>query len=237
MAHSRKFPYVQACKQRARLYASLHNYTFFDLTMNMPKFRNHSVYWMKLYLVRQTMEQRREGLRRYDWVMWLDSDAWVANLDTRLEDLLPERTDNITEIVVSHDDEGINAGVWLIRNTPSAEALLDSWMAYEKHLPFTNEQQAIRDIYNRRAYEHVPGGLPSRFDFSVPPWKGQGRTTHLPARGFRRVRQCAMNSTPAVGVSNETFMYGDFIVHFFGMGELKQFGVDLMASEKLLHII
>jgi hypothetical protein len=133
------------------------------------------------------------------------------------------------DIVISKDDQGINAGVWLAHNTDGGRGLIAEWLGYQGRPGFTWDQEGLRDIYNHRVFGST---LPAQYQFhGVLPLY----TPPQAARGFKVLRQCAMNSTPSVGADNETYMRGDFIVHFFSFdGNKKDYCVDRMANDKLM---
>jgi hypothetical protein len=64
-------------------------------------------------------------LNDYDWVFWLDSDAWITNYDIKLESILPKQ--GFVDFVVTEDANGPNAGSWMIRNSDWSRKFLETW--------------------------------------------------------------------------------------------------------------
>jgi len=218
-------------------------------------------HWLKLEAVREVMEMRDRSLSskgttdgeedasikpRYDWAVWMDSDLWIANMDIRLEDFLPHRqppentqTKIVEEeeeavMVVSKDDEGINSGIWLLRNNAKGMELLDEWRSYQGRPGFPRDQRALRLIYNLRALSRREDRT-NRIEELMRKGTGEGTTTSEQAPGFLVHTQCAMNSTPSLTTWDGVFMYGDFVVHFFGFPSWrKEFCIDAMESGNLL---
>jgi hypothetical protein len=64
-------------------------------------------------------------LNDYDWVFWLDADAWITNYDIKLETILPRQ--GSADFVVTQDINGPNAGSWLLRNSDWSRKFLKDW--------------------------------------------------------------------------------------------------------------
>jgi len=184
-----------------------------------------------------TTSRLAEPTPLYDWVAWFDGDVWVDNLEVELERFLPSSptTSGQEEVsmVISRDDEGINSGVWLLRNSKAGLQLLDEWRRYMGRLDFPRDQRALRDIYNRRALWNVEDS--EGMVRELMKGTGEGTTIDAPAAGFLVNRQCAMNATPTPTRWDGVFMRGDFAVHFFGFPKRKkEFCVDTVAKGGLL---
>lgn len=76
-------------------------------------------------------------LNDFDWVFYLDSDAWITNPQIPLETLLPAQGG--ADFVVTEDAAGANAGAWIIRSSDWSRAFLKEWWGLESfvrvHLP------------------------------------------------------------------------------------------------------
>ena len=57
-----------------------------------------------------------------EWIFWCDADAYVANMDCRVEQFIAENCD----VIFSSDSNGLNAGVFLIRCCPWSLRFLDA---------------------------------------------------------------------------------------------------------------
>lgn len=228
--HTKSYSYVSDCLTRMKLYTARHNYTFYDIhkVFAMEQWQPRNGWFRKVLTVKHTMLLHPQ----HDWLLWLDSDVWIAKPEMRLEALLPDPTEPGYEdimMVLAHDDEGVNAGVFFIRNNARGVAFMDEWLSYDQK-GVANDQIGLREMYNERVYTHANKTIPPRF-------AGGAGTPKLPARNFRQLRQCAMNSTPCSGLYNETYMHGDFIVHVFGMKlKTKLFALELLREGKLLAV-
>ena len=77
-------------------------------------------------------------LNDYDWVFYLDSDAWITNPEIPLETLLPAQGG--ADFVVTEDAAGTNAGAWIIRSSDWSRAFLKEWWGLES---FVRVRQAL----------------------------------------------------------------------------------------------
>lgn len=68
-------------------------------------------------------------LNEFDWVFYLDSDAWITNPEIPLETLLPAQGG--ADFVVTEDAAGANAGAWIIRSSDWSRAFLKEWWGLE----------------------------------------------------------------------------------------------------------
>ena len=67
----------------------------------------------------------RKHLPRYDWVLFIDVDTLIMNPTVRLEEI----ADNTVDQVIGADHNGVNSGVWLVRNAPWSFFFLDELWA------------------------------------------------------------------------------------------------------------
>ena len=72
--------------------------------------------WNKLLAIRQVFQSNCP-----DWVLWIDADAIILNLDTQLEKLLDDRYD----ILFGSDFNGLCAGVMLLKHSEWTLRFLD----------------------------------------------------------------------------------------------------------------
>ena len=106
-----------------RDYADRHGYTLLDLTAHVGTARPKS--WYKLKAVESV-------LNHYDWVFWLDADAWITNPEIPLESVLP--ASKAADFLVTEDATGANAGSWLLRNSDWSRAFLREWWSMESFI-------------------------------------------------------------------------------------------------------
>jgi hypothetical protein len=90
---------------RMREYARRHGYRFVEHCSLLDPSRHPA--WNKILAVSRLLKQRRPK-----WVVWVDADAVIMDLDQRLEGLLVEGRD----VVFGSDFNGLNSAVFLARN-------------------------------------------------------------------------------------------------------------------------
>jgi hypothetical protein len=89
-------------------------------------------------------------IRDYEWCVWIDADAAIINKSITIESLL-EGYEGY-DFVVSRDDNGINCGVFVLKNTdPAINMLISSYnkTQYINH-PWW-EQKAIMEFLKDEA--------------------------------------------------------------------------------------
>ncbi|KAF9127023.1 hypothetical protein BGW39_006178 [Mortierella sp. 14UC] len=144
--------YVDMCMAEAalpsadnkRIYAEKHGYYFVARAAEFAQeeYRHRQRVWGKIGAIQKV-------LPHYEWILWMDMDAIVANLDQdardiirRAEELNNNKTNEVSVIVARPlKDIMLNAGVMLIKNT--------DWSRR-----FLMEVQRRRTWYNKRpSYE------------------------------------------------------------------------------------
>ena len=173
-------------------YAKRHN---IDLIVEGSELVDHSrdICWSKIPMI-------REWLPHYEWLMWMDGDAFFMDMERSLESVL----DDTKDFIVAKDWNGINLGIFFIKNSAYSFDLLDeiwdvppfAWKPFQ-------EQGAVRWLtnwaYNPTAANlHLPHFLfPPQKMFNSYPWD------------FTDTKK------EDVHVRTESkYSKGDFIVHF-----------------------
>ena len=179
-----------------RAYAKMHEYDFIFVTEALDTTRPMA--WSKILAV-------QKYLPRYKWLLFLDIDTLIMNPEIRLEDI----ADDNYEQVLGADHNGINSGVWFVKNT--------RWMRW-----FLTELWAQEELvrgnyvfhYEQRAFHHL---------FQTKVWSKNVGTRNEPYNGAEDVRkrskvvnQCVFNSLLP------WYVNGDFVVHLAGMKGVAQ---------------
>jgi hypothetical protein len=115
-----ELPLTQLSIANKRLYAARHGYEL--LVLHGPEVVDASrpAAWSKF-------PNLAAHLKRFDYVCFMDVDALVTNLAVKLEELVrPGGGD----FIVSEDWNGVNTGVFLLRNSPWSQWFLEeAWGA------------------------------------------------------------------------------------------------------------
>jgi hypothetical protein len=119
-------PSARLSAENKREYAIKHGYSFVARSTEFAQQAvrgDRKAVWGKIDVIEKV-------LPKYDWIFWLDMDAVVMNQNTAIESLLAKFEknydggkaafdENIDFIIAKpHGDPMINAGVFLLRNTP-----------------------------------------------------------------------------------------------------------------------
>lgn len=117
-------PYLDKFKQINMDYCDKHGYDY--RFINDPNLVDiMSPYWIKVKLV-------IDILPYYDYVAWLDSDAFVCDTNIRIENVfnLGATTNEWMVITSDHNvrKSEFNAGVWIVKNCPKAHRFFQDWM-------------------------------------------------------------------------------------------------------------
>jgi len=179
--------YADAALANKRAYADFHGYELVVAEAETTAARPAP--WSKLAAL-------RAHLPKFDWLLYLDGDALVANPAVCLEGLV----DDAYDVVLAEDWGGYNTGVFLVKNSAWAAAFLgDMWDAattydlarknpwYDHALPFEFEQRALHFFADtptwRAAAARRPGAVP----------RTPGDAAAVRAR-IKVLPQCALNS-------------------------------------------
>lgn len=165
-----------------RTYCKKHGYDFICCEGSLDCSRQ--IFWSKILLALQTMETPS-----YRWIVWLDADTLIMNQDIRLEDIINEKAN----LIIGKDWNGINSGVFFIRNCDWSKRFLKSVYARTDCIDLKWPEQIA--MYNE---------IQENLEFGA-------KVKIVPQRLF--------NSYPVELVSSENHTYqpGDFIIHFTGI--------------------
>eukprot|EP00759_Apiculatamorpha_spiralis_P032495 PhF_6_TR3387/c0_g1_i1/m.4845 len=134
----------------------------------------------------------KEWLPHYDWIMWMDGDAFFMNHRIKIDSIL----DDAYDFIVAKDWNDINLGMFFIRNSKYSFELLDEmWNVPKQYWNPFQEQGALHYLTDPR---------------KCP--KGEYHLQH-----FRFPPQRMFNSYPehfAYGNKESLFQPGDWIAHF-----------------------
>jgi hypothetical protein len=103
-------------------FCELWGYEYFEIRETLDKSRPDA--WSKLIAVRQLLE-------KFDFVMYVDSDAVILNFDTDLEGLIPLEDDFAWALCPTiNGNVAPNAGVMAFRNSERSKKMID--LAYSQ---------------------------------------------------------------------------------------------------------
>jgi hypothetical protein len=82
---------------------------------------NKNIYWCKIHLISDALKSNK-----YDFVMWLDSDTYIKNMNINLSDILNQYN---SDIFIASDNNKfsdlVNAGVFIIKNSKIGKQFIE----------------------------------------------------------------------------------------------------------------
>lgn len=109
---TRKLDYLELHNVNLEKYCKLHDYTYlfkdiYNNELNLP------IYWKKIQLVLELLNSDK-----YEYVMWMDSDTIICDMDIKLENILSEKDKSIFigKNLITTLSKDYNAGVFIIKN-------------------------------------------------------------------------------------------------------------------------
>ena len=174
-------------------YADIHGY---DLIVDEDIVdRSRPTSWSKLLAMRKYLPE-------YDFLFYMDIDTIVMNPEKRLEDIVDFNFDQ----VLAADKNGVNCGMWMVRNTPWMLWFVDELWAQEQLVAPKNVWNMLFK-YEQRAFHHL---------YASQIWRKVVKGPIYPKANTVRARTkvvnaCVFNSQPAF------YEPGDFVVHLAGL--------------------
>jgi hypothetical protein len=136
----------------------------------------------------------------FQLVLCADADALIMNPALRVEELFDWRYHQL----LAADHNGLNSGVWIIRDSAWSRWFLDELWAQRQLV----QMPLLRSLfhYEQRAFHHL---------FQSAAWRRRVGERYEGANGVRAatrlVHQCVLNSLPS------WYLSGDFVLHLAGM--------------------
>lgn len=157
-------------------------------------------------------------LPNYDYIMWIDEDAMIMNENIRIEVIV----DPQHMIFISEDGNGINSGVFIVRQAKWSMDFIrncweQEWLVKGWH-PFRYEQRAMHHLYGSKQ-----GLRNAKFHKKEIPMI----EIHETRNHFQIVDSCMLNSNVCeefwfalIGIKtshcNNKYHDGDFVLHLAG---------------------
>ena len=156
--------------------------------------------WILALILR---ELARPTVERLQWLFWMDADTVVLNPHIPIETFLPPLSGRFDDVhlVIVHDFNGLNNGIFAIRVCRWSVQLLSAILAFPHYKPdhflLFRDQSAMEEVLRE--------------------WRFARHIVQAPQRWFNAYQ----------GEHNETLApfqvrRGDFLVHFPGVGDREQ---------------
>ena len=156
--------------------------------------------WILALILR---ELARPPVERLEWLFWMDADTVLLNPHIPISAFLPPESGGFDDVnlVVVHDWNGLNNGVFAIRVCRWSVQLLTAVLAFPHDRPdfflLFRDQSAMDELLKEREFKRHTVEAPQRW-FNA--YQGEHNETLAPFQVRR----------------------GDFLVHFAGVGDREQ---------------
>ena len=128
---------VAACTASQEAHAKKHGYDRITDESIVCRARDYT--WSKIPLI-------QKYLPKYDFIMWIDGDVMITNQERKLEDFIHLLAEN-KFLLIGRDFQGLNAGVFIIRNCHRAFEFLERvWKRDDMSRKLFHEQTAMSDL-------------------------------------------------------------------------------------------
>jgi hypothetical protein len=127
---SRNLPkLLQLHNQNMRQYCAKYNYDYiftnkYDNQLQLP------VYWKKLQLVKDLLSNRY-----YDYVLWMDTDAFFLDLNKKIESIINLSPTSSIFIGKDYGEETFCSGVFIIKNNQIGRTFIDDCITHYINSP------------------------------------------------------------------------------------------------------
>ena len=194
---------IKFCIESQERHAKKHGYTritdesVFDVTRDAT--------WSKIPLLQKYLPD-------YDYIMWIDGDVLITNQDRKINEFI-DLIDPGKFLFIGRDFQGLNAGVFIIKNCPEAlEFLSEVWTREDMARKLFHEQTAMTDLLATPKYN--------------------GKVQIIPHQFINIMNAYDYRMDPRVH-----WMPGDFCIHFAGIKDvsirlaLQQAYVDVSSND------
>lgn len=155
---------------------------------------NKNVYWCKLFLIQEKLKSSK-----YDYIMWMDTDAIIVNNNISIQKILSSYS---SDIFISNDkytdkkkeNNILCAGVFIIKNSKIGKKFIDDCINNWDELECLKSNKKLNGVYSLLCYEQ---GMMNYFIYE----KYMKYTTILYNNIIKNTNNCENNS---------------FILHDFG---------------------
>lgn len=124
-------------KKSRQIYCDKHGYDYIENVSITRK--NFPPQWEKLSMLKQYQQSN------YDYLVWMDADTLITNMDIKLENIINTHMKNFT-IMIAKDNNWINSGVIFCKKDPEFNIkFIDECFKYPNEMCF--DQGAIWKLY------------------------------------------------------------------------------------------
>lgn len=180
-------------------YCERNKYDFIFQTINTT---GRFIVWEKIALIIDLYKKIRND---FDWLFYCDADAMIMNHTIRIESFI----DNTKDFIATHDINGFNAGVFLLKNSDWALNFMERVWNVDPHHP-EMEGRFGETLAEQLAIKHVMKYMPDH-----------ERAEHIKIVS-QNLFNCYLYNEYSLSYKEGNFKSGDFILHLPGMENHKR---------------
>lgn len=159
--------YAEYSRLMNAMYAHKHNYTYIAIEYDLVPV-SMSVYYNKILAIMSALKDSR----KFEYVLYLDSDAIITNFDYTIESIIERHLDK--DIIIASDENGTNNGVLLFKNTAKSLEFLQRSFSNRSFFHTDTPEQNAMLFYLQNEYRKNTGlEKPSFFNAYLDGYKDQ----------------------------------------------------------------
>lgn len=192
-------------------YVIRHNYTFlngthfFERNPDLVHSLQNRKHWLKSTFLLSELERLKDT--DIDWILWLDADALIMDMERPLDSLVATVSSD-TAIILANEANGVNAGSFLVANSPHGRNAMRAWARGATESDIKSDQRYLRSLFDKE------GVLLSNYSTD----------NLIDSTRYHIAEPCALMAGGGLEWSARQhrpfwegmFARGDFVVHFWG---------------------
>jgi hypothetical protein len=126
------------------VYAEANGYVMKHLDeSSSPHYDVYDSRWNKVKILEEALNPANGWARHLDWLVWLDADAIVLDMDLRIEKIVASYP--YANVLMSAEHAGsstlVNSGTVIVRNTPWTRTFLHTWWTFKNRKLYSDQEQ------------------------------------------------------------------------------------------------
>ena len=111
--------------------------------------------WNKVKILEEALDPENGWARDYEWVVWVDADAIILDMDMKIEEVVASHPD--AHLLVSAEHAGsstlMNSGVVIVKNSPWTIDFLQKWWTFKTRTLYSDQEQF--DLLYKAKYDEL----------------------------------------------------------------------------------
>lgn len=126
------------------IYSESHGYVMRHLDENSgPSYDQYDSRWNKVKALEEAIEPKNGWGKKLDWIVWLDADAIVLDMNLQIEKVTAAYPD--AHILMSAEHAGsstlVNSGMAIVKNSEWSLKFLQMWWTYKNRKLYSDQEQ------------------------------------------------------------------------------------------------